>query len=351
MIMYKISLQKLPLLMAAIAKDNMLFVPARNSDGKVDFAPYADNIDVAFDALLTAKSIKDFFFPQVENLLRFQTEGKHLSLEQVMPSDTPYVVMGARACDVRSLSVLDRVFLADPVDSYYQKHREMTTIIGMVCSEPEETCFCGSFGIDPGKPESDVVTYIVEDYLYWQEATEKGKALTSKLLDICLLEKAQAAEEEACEQQAEAASSILGELPLGGFKYDDELYADELKTFNAPQWESLSANCLSCCTCTFVCPTCHCYDIRDYKVDEQHTQRYRCWDSCMHRDFTKMAAANPRKTKLARFRQRYMHKLVYFPENHNGVYACVGCGRCLAKCPVSLNIVKVAKALEGKKNV
>ena len=71
----------------------------------------------------------------------------------------------------------------------------------------------------------------------------------------------------------------------------------------------------------------------------------------MNRDFTKMAGGNPRKTKLERFRQRYMHKLVYFPENNEGVFACVGCGRCLNKCPVNLNIVKVAKALEVAKDV
>jgi heterodisulfide reductase subunit C len=40
-----------------------------------------------------------------------------------------------------------------------------------------------------------------------------------------------------------------------------------------------------------------------------------------------------------------MHKLVYFPARNGGVYACVGCGRCLKACPVSQHIVKVVKAL------
>ena len=42
-----------------------------------------------------------------------------------------------------------------------------------------------------------------------------------------------------------------------------------------------------------------------------------------------------------------MHKLVCFPANDDGEYGCVGCGRCLSKCPISMNIVKVAKTLEG----
>ena len=71
----------------------------------------------------------------------------------------------------------------------------------------------------------------------------------------------------------------------------------------------------------------------------------------MASDFTKMAHGNPRKSRLERFRQRYMHKLVYYPENNEGIYSCVGCGRCLQKCPVNLNIVKVAKALEVSDDV
>jgi heterodisulfide reductase subunit C len=117
-----------------------------------------------------------------------------------------------------------------------------------------------------------------------------------------------------------------------------------LKLFNSDKWAGLSQSCLGCGTCTFVCPTCQCYDIRDFNTGDG-VVRFRCWDSCMYSDFTKMSAGNPRLTQLERFRQRFMHKLVYFPANNNGEYGCVGCGRCLAKCPISMNIVKVAKTL------
>ena len=71
----------------------------------------------------------------------------------------------------------------------------------------------------------------------------------------------------------------------------------------------------------------------------------------MYSDFTMMAHGNNRTTQLQRYRQRFMHKLVYFPNNHEGDFACVGCGRCLQKCPVNINIVKVAKALEVSEDV
>ena len=116
--------------------------------------------------------------------------------------------------------------------------------------------------------------------------------------------------------------------------------------FNSPVWEELYKPCLACGTCTFVCPTCQCYDIKDY--DTGHgVKRYRCWDSCMYSDFTMMAHGNNRNSQMQRFRQRFMHKLVYNPLRNDGEFSCVGCGRCLKKCPNSLNIVKVAKTLGG----
>lgn len=120
-----------------------------------------------------------------------------------------------------------------------------------------------------------------------------------------------------------------------------------MEKFTDAQWESLSRACLACGTCTFVCPTCQCYDIRDFDNGKTVT-RYRCWDSCMFSDFTLMAHGNNRQTQSQRFRQRFMHKLVYFPSNNEGIYSCVGCGRCVEKCPQNLNIVKVIKALGVK---
>ena len=90
--------------------------------------------------------------------------------------------------------------------------------------------------------------------------------------------------------------------------------------FDDPKWKELSDACLGCGTCTFSCPTCQCYDIKDFNTGNG-VQRYRCWDSCMYSDFTMMAAGNNRTTQMQRFRQRFMHKLVYFPDNNDGMYS------------------------------
>ena len=137
---------------------------------------------------------------------------------------------------------------------------------------------------------------------------------------------------------------LLKKLPLAGLTTEGVGGGLTKELFDRPEWATLSESCLGCGTCTFVCPTCQCYDIRDF--DTGHgIKRFRCWDSCMYSDFTKMAHGNPRVSQLERFRQRFMHKLVYYPENNEGIFGCVGCGRCLAKCPISMNIVKVMKTL------
>ena len=144
-------------------------------------------------------------------------------------------------------------------------------------------------------------------------------------------------------EEMDKAMELHKALVEAAAEHDDVL----MEKFDSPIWEELYKPCLACGTCTFVCPTCQCYDIKDYNTGNG-VQRYRCWDSCMYSDFTMMAHGNNRTSQMQRFRQRFMHKLVYFPANNDGMYSCVGCGRCVEKCPSALNIVKVIKAFQNQ---
>ena len=134
-------------------------------------------------------------------------------------------------------------------------------------------------------------------------------------------------------------------LPFGKLDFKGFNSCSLMSNFRDEHWEKLAESCLGCGTCTFVCPTCQCYDIKDFNTGDK-IQRFRCWDSCMYSDFTMMAHGNNRTSQMQRFRQRFMHKLAYFPANNEGMFSCVGCGRCVDKCPSHLNIVKVIKAFE-----
>ena len=338
--MFKISMNEIDKLFKAIAESDTLYLPIVKGD-QIEFYAYDDDAKVRLDALHTVKSAKDAFLPNCETMMKFKMEGKNIEIEEAARINEEFVIFGVRACDARSFSILDKVYLSDPVDTFYAARREHGVVVSLACNRPEETCFCNKFGIDATEPEGDVVTWIAEGTLYWEAKTEKGTALTEKIKAVF-----EQADSSAVEKQKEEVKAIIDKLPLNSMDMEYLKGADMMELFNSPKWAELYQSCLGCGTCTFVCPTCQCYDIRDY--DTGHgIVRYRCWDSCMYKDFTMMAHGTNRKTQMERFRQRFMHKLSYFPINNDGEFGCVGCGRCISKCPISMNITKVIKALGG----
>jgi len=343
--MLKISLSKLDSLFELIGSEKTLYLPIEKA-GQVQFYQYEKGAKVRLDALQTVKSPKDLFFPQSECYARFQVKQNNISIEAIAPCDDKFVIFGVRACDAKSFELLDRVFLSEPVDAMYRSRRENGVVVTLSCNEPEETCFCKALGIDAAAPAGDVSAAIVGDELMMEARTEKGKELCEKL--AALLTEADSKDIEAYENNKKAITEIINKLPYSDLDMSAFENANELEMFKSDKWEELSEACLGCGTCTFVCPTCQCYDIRDFDTGSGVT-RFRCWDSCMYSEFTQAAGHNPRTTQMERFRQRFMHKLVYFPKNNDGEYSCVGCGRCMKKCPVSLNIVKVIKGLGGNK--
>ena len=339
--MYKIAKENLASLFALINETKELYLPVSVA-GQTNFAAYTADALVDLDTLKTVKSPKDVFFPQSETLYTCNKEDNKLKITPEKLVDAPFVVFGMKACDIKGIEVLDRVFLSDPVDSFYAARRANGTIVALACHEPEESCFCKVFGVDCTEPAADVATWMIEGELYWKALTEKGEALTESVKALLA-----DADEAKVEAEKSAVKEIVEKLPYSNLSLEGWNGDVLTEKFNDALWNELYKPCLACGTCTFVCPTCQCYDIKDYNTGNG-VQRYRCWDSCMYSDFTMMAHGNNRNSQMQRFRQRFMHKLVYFPANNDGMYSCVGCGRCVDKCPASLNIVKVIKAFSEK---
>ena len=335
--MFKCEINKLLSALSAAAP-TYLPVDQTGNDTRAKYTKYTEGVKYS-KSLNTVRSPKDFFFPQTENLVNFKIDGKNIEIIDPRVEHEDFILFGVRACDAKSFDVLDKVFLSDPVDSYYASRREHGIIMTMACTRPSETCFCKSFGIDPSEPAGDVACYMDGETVYLSANTEKGSALLAKLGDV--LEDTDGAPVEA---QKQLINERMEKLPLASLT-TDKFGGDKLdELFDDARWEELSESCLACGTCTYVCPTCQCYDIKDF--DTGHgIERFRCWDSCMYSEFTKMSAGQPRLTQMQRFRQRFMHKLVYIPKNNDGLFGCVGCGRCLSSCPISMNIVKVMKRL------
>ncbi len=337
----KIAKENLSRFFDTVSERFPLFMPLRKREN-TDYGYYEKGSEFDLETLKTSKSPKNVFFPQSENMMKFRTEGKKIEIEDIREEKAPFVLFGVKACDYRAISLLDNVFLQEPVDTYYKIRRDAAVIFTLCCGNPKDSCFCNAFGIDATNPGGDAVCAFEGNYLYIETKSEKAEKVLENIGDI--LEKADFSETE--KTRGETAEKIkllpFANLDLSRFTPDhlNELFSD-------PAWNDLSESCLGCGACTFVCPTCQCFDIRDFKTDRD-VLRFRCWDSCMYSDFTQMAGANPRTTQMQRFRQRFMHKLVYYPSQY-GSYSCVGCGRCVDKCPQRLNIVKVIRKIGGEK--
>lgn len=321
-----------------ISAEEELYLPVKKAD-KTNYDLYTKDAEADFETLKTVKSAKDIFFPQSETLYTCISDEGKIKIEPEKLMERDFVVMGMKACDIAGMEVLDKVFLSEPVDTFYAARREHGTIVALACGKPEESCFCTVFNINPEAPRADATMWIEGDEVFFEADSEKGEKFLDKISSLLT-----DSDGKKVEEQKNNIREIMEKLPYTKLSLEGwgkEENADKL--FNSPLWEKLYGACLACGTCTFSCPTCQCYDIKDYNTGSK-IERYRCWDSCMYSDFTMMAHGNNRTSQMQRFRQRFMHKLQYFPVNNGGMFSCVGCGRCVDRCPSSLNIVKVIKA-------
>ena len=259
--MYQISREKMPELLAAVAKEMDLFLPVQNN-GITNFGFWTEDADVDLDTLKTVKSPKDAFFPQSEILYSCYQKANKTSIEPAALKDAPFAIFGVRPCDVRAFDVLDRVFLSEPADVYYAARREHGIVVSLACHEPEDSCFCKTFGIDAAEPAADVAMWQVADGYAWEAKTEKGQKLT-ELVKAYLTEQDLTKEVEA---EKEAIRTLIDKMPNSNLSLEGWGVGKTKERFDDPKWKELSDACLGCGTCTFSCPTCQCYDIKDFNT-------------------------------------------------------------------------------------
>jgi ferredoxin len=283
---------------------------------------------------------KGAIFPQSEilftfNIVKEAEEPQKNKIELETPNLVgESVILCCRPCDARGFSTLDPVFLEK--DPYYRERRTKTTIITLSCPHNYVGCFCTSVGCSPvDRKDSDVMITELEKGYYVEVLTEKGAAA----LKHTSLHESTPHKAEAERRQAFAEKQVARVFSGGkDVKLRSEIFQSEAF------WEEVSAKCISCGACTYLCPTCYCFNITD-EQGVRTGERIKSWDSCMFPQYTLEASGhNPRAHKAQRLRNRVGHKFLYYPELYHELL-CSGCGRCIRHCPVSLDISRIVEKL------
>ncbi len=280
------------------------------------------------------------FFPPMEEMFSFQKDSEGYHIELPASDERKQLIFGIRPCDARALAILDMTFHDTYEDPYYLSKRKNTVLVGLGCTNPYDSCFCTSLGISPGEsPEVDLMLTDIGDGFLIEPISEAGKELITKTSGT---EEATEADEARAKEVKEAAYNKVAR------KIDTEGIKDKLLSHfdNQDYWEKVAAKCISCGICTFLCPTCYCFDISDELVKKQG-ERFRSWDSCAFCIYTKMPMENPRIEKWRRVRQKVCHKYEFYPMNFD-VIACTGCGRCIRQCPVNWDITQTLEGVPSK---
>ncbi len=327
-----------------LPKDNLSkFVSEMIGKYKV-FAPVNDNNVTLFKQIKNPKEInleftnskvppKNLLFCQTETLFKF-TPGTKGKIHPVDFDNGGRTVFGIRPCDAKSLAILDRVFKGDFEDPYYLTKRKNTILVGLSCTQPCLNCFCTSFNDSPASPEFvDILLTDIGDKYFVEVNSDKGKQLVKTMNK--LFKSATEADGKKKKEVEKKAKDIITR-----FQKIDGITEKLDKIFENPFWETVANKCLGCGTCTYLCPTCHCFDIQD-ETTMTDGGRVRIWDTCMISEYTLQASGyNPRPARMNRVRNRVYHKYNYYPKNFE-VIACVGCGRCIDSCPVNIDIIDV----------
>jgi sulfhydrogenase subunit beta (sulfur reductase) len=329
-----------------LAEDYNIFAPV-NEKGSIVFKKILNSEDIVLDYFNSKVPPKEILFPKTEVLFNYTIDGKDIKIEDRDDLNEKNIIFGIRPCDAHGFMLLENFFGFGAVkDEIFLKKRKNTLLIGIGCNVPKSTCFCTSVEGHPFKKDDlDIFLVDLGEKFLLETINNNGESLVKKLTWLTDPKKGDI--QQAKELSKKAEESFETKLDLS--KIDKILDPN----FNHPIWEEISEICIGCGTCSYLCPTCSCFDVID-ETDQYSNRgrRIRIWDTCQSCLYTQHTSGhNPRGSCIERCRNRIMHKFSYYPENYNTL-GCVGCGRCVQLCPVNNDlrtIINKINEIENKK--
>ena len=284
------------------------------------------------------QALKPWLFAPVEPLWQSDYSDGPLRFAQLAPEEKPLAVIGVRACDLAALAIQDQHFLSGSYsDTHYARRREKLFIVAVQCAEPAATCFCASTGDGPApRTGFDIALTELHDGFVAVSGSDSGEQVLA-VLDLPTAIEVQM--EQVRQQEHDAIRKQTRSLPSRNLR---QALLDRLEH---PRWTEVASRCLACGNCTAVCPTCFCH-AQEVKPEPGGDAAVvmRKWDSCFGESHGYIHGLQARPDIRSRYRQWLVHKLGTWHEQF-GRSGCVGCGRCIAWCPVGIDITEEAAAL------
>jgi sulfhydrogenase subunit beta (sulfur reductase) len=287
-------------------------------------------------------SWKRFFFPARVRLWR---SASPTEFEEEPLDERPLALVGVRPCELAAIAIQDRVLLGGThVDSDYLARRTGSFVVVVDCHSPADTCFCASTGSGPSAgPGYDLRLEELldgEHRFLAQAGSETGAAVLAELTTYPAEDGDRAAAARALEHAVAAQTRRL----------EPDARDVVLRNLEHPRWEEVAERCLTCGNCTLACPTCFCTAVEDTTDLTDNAERWRTWDSCFSVGYSHIHGGATRPTPRARYRQWLTHKVATWPDQF-GTLGCVGCGRCIAWCPVGIDLTEEVTALKAADEV
>jgi len=343
MISKVVSKERLPSVLEKLKASYRLYVPVDKGEF-VEFKTPEGDEKPTFEFQNSRLSPKFLMEPQSERMFEYSMDASDEDagiVKEISREYAPWVIVGIRPCDAKAIQLVKKNFdNPEYRDPFWVKRFETAMLVGYACNDPCTSCFCTSVECGPFHEEGlDALMVDLGDAYLLKALTEKGESLLSGL-------EGDSADQEQVKQvetlRETAEGKIQSRVPT-----DQLANQDLMNLFDAGFWNDVAFSCINCGTCTFLCPTCWCFDIQD-EVRGGRGIRLRNWDACMFPLFTLHGSGhNPRDNKTQRVRQRFMHKLKYYVDKYGCGAACVGCGRCVQHCPVNIDIRRVFELMNS----
>ena len=294
-----------------------VFVPVSRGN-YIDYDKFTgDSRDIIYNRPLPVTPLKYFVLPFRENVVI----SKKIHNKKI--------IIGVPSCDLEGLRILDEIYMDGKfADNVYRSNRENLIIIGTDCYDQAPSCHCTSYGIEPFPvSNADVVMSDIDGNIVLKAVSDKGFELFGRIKDKFLTFQVTQGTLDLIEKKRKDAKEKLKQKNSALPEYNET--ASLILGSNDEIWQRHSASCVSCGACATICPTCTCFLL----IDRPDFEKIRQTDACQYPGFGRIAAGeDPLREKHVRFRNRYMCKFIWKPENFSKI-ACTGCGRCIECCP------------------